>query len=57
MVDAVARAPFRHGPRRPQSWPLWAHTIPYPGGKVNKNDMPTMWTRFDEIASGKVRVE
>jgi hypothetical protein len=35
----------------------FAHTIPHPGGKVNKNDMATMRTRFDEIAAGKVRVE
>jgi hypothetical protein len=35
----------------------FAHSFPHPGGKVSKNDMATMRTRFDEIASGRVRVE
>jgi len=35
----------------------FAHTFPHPVGKVNKNDVDTMRARFDEIASGNVRVE
>ncbi len=35
----------------------FSHNFPQPTAKVAKSDMATMHAKFDEIASGKVRVE